>query len=288
VPAADALALAPLLAGDTDRHVVRASVRLVEGLEPLVPDALLLRFEKFVADLYGRRARELGWSARPGESEDVRLLRLSVVSVTARLGRDTRLQREAVGLAHAWLEDPSAVDPDLVPIVLATAAGGGDRALFDRLRDEAVRTTTDRERRKRLLTGLATVRDPGLAREALALTLDERVDARESVWILWALASQRETRRAAFDFLKSHYDALVARLPRGEFSPPAYFPWIATGLCAADTHQEMEGFFKERSASVGGGPRVLAQALEDVDQCVARKQAQQPGLIAFLESRPGG
>jgi alanyl aminopeptidase len=48
----------------------------------------------------------------------------------------------------------------------------------------------------------------------------------------------------------------------------------------------MEGFFKERSAGVAGGPRILAQTLEDVDQCVARKTTQQPGLVAFLEVRP--
>jgi len=31
---------------------------------------------------------------------------------------------------------------------------------------------------------------------------------------------------------------------------------------------------------------VLAQALEVVDQCVALKKTQQPGLAAHLESRP--
>ncbi len=285
VSAGDALGLVPALARDPDRHVVSASVGLVRALEPLVPDALVPRFQGLVRGVYGARARELGWSARPGESEDVRLLRRSLAGVAAGLGRDPQLEREAVALAGRWLEDPSAADPDLVPTLLAVAAGAADRVLFDRLKGEALRTT-DRERRERLLGGLGAVRDPGLVGEALALTLDERLDARESVWVPWALASQRETRRASFDFMKAHYDALAARLPRGEFSPTAYFPWIGAGLCADSTHQEMEGFFKERSAGVAGGPRILAQALEAVDQCVARKTAQQPGLVAFLEGRP--
>ncbi len=283
VLAGDALALVPVLARDADRHVVDASVRLVRDLEPLVPDALMPRFEGFVRELYAGRARELGWSAQPGESEDVRLLRQSVVGVSLRLGRDPQLEREAVALAGRWLDDPSAADSDLLPAVLAGAAGAGDRALFDRMREEVLRST-DREQRERLFRGLGAVRDPGLAREALALTLEERLDPRESVRILGVLSSQRETRRASFDFMKAHYDALVARLPRGEFSTPAYFPWIGAGLCADSTRQEMEGFFKERSAGVAGGPRILAQALEDVDQCVARKKVQQPGLVAFLES----
>jgi hypothetical protein len=120
----------------------------------------------------------------------------------------------------------------------------------------------------------------------LALTLDTRLDARESVWVLWALGAQRETRRVAFDFLKANYDALVARLPHGESSPVIYLPWVGAGLCAPDTRQEIAGFFERRSASVTGASRVLAQVLEGVDQCVARAQAQQPTLAAYLESRP--
>jgi hypothetical protein len=53
-----------------------------------------------------------------------------------------------------------------------------------------------------------------------------------------------------------------------------------------DVHREIESFFGPRSASVEGAPRVLAQVLEAVDQCVALKKAQQPSLAAYLESRP--
>lgn len=285
VPAGDALGLVPLLARDPGRQVVDASIRIVSDLEPLVPDALVPRFEAFVRDAYGSRARELGWSARPGESEDTRLLRKSVVAVTARFGRDRELEREGVALSQRWLDDPSTADPDLVPAMLEAAAGAADRRLFDRMRGELLRTD-DRDQRDRLLGGLGAVRDPGLAGEAAALTLDERVDARETVWILHGLASRRETRRIAFDYLKSHYDALGARLPSAGFSPVMYFPWIGTGLCDESTRGEMTTFFTERSAKVEGGPRELAQALENVDQCVARKKTHRPSVVAFLEARP--
>ena len=123
-------------------------------------------------------------------------------------------------------------------------------------------------------------------RQVLALTLDEQIEASESVWLLWALGSQRETRRAAFDFLKANYDALLVRLPHGEMSPVLYLPWIGASLCAPDTRQEIASFFETRSASVTGASRELAQVLESVDQCVARTQAQQPALAEYLASRP--
>jgi alanyl aminopeptidase len=118
------------------------------------------------------------------------------------------------------------------------------------------------------------------------LTLDERLDPRETVWLLWELGSQRETRHTAFDFLRTNYETLVARLPRGEMSPVPYLPWVGAGLCAADTRQEIAAFFEKRSASVTGASRVLAQVLESVDQCVARKSAQQAGLVAYFTSLP--
>jgi alanyl aminopeptidase len=278
VPAADAMELARLLARDPDRHVVGESVRLVGGLEPLVPDALVGRFRGLVRQAYGERARTLGWVARPGDSEDVQRMRQQVVGVAATLGRDPELQREAVARVGRWLDDPSALDPELVDTAIVTAVQAGDRPLFARLTDEVLRTS-DRARRERLLKGFQGALDPELAQRALALTLDARIDARESVVLLWALGRQRETSRAAFDFLKANYDALIARLPTGEMSPVPYLPWVGARLCS---RPELEGFFGERSASVPGAPRALDQVLESVDQCAAKQRAQQPGLTAYL------
>jgi alanyl aminopeptidase len=286
VAAADVLSLVPLLARDPDRQEVRASARILSDLEPLVPDSVLSRFRLVVRDAYGERARSLGWSTRPGDDEETRLLRRTVVGIVVGLGRDPELALEAVGVVGRWLDDASTLDPELVPTALAAATGAGDRALFERLRDAAVRTT-DRDQRERLLRGLGAVSEPGLVREALALTLDARLDPRDSIDVLWALGRQRETRRAAFDFLKANYDALAAGQAHGELSPILYFPWLGARLCEADTHQEVQAFFEKRSAAITGAPRELAQVLESVDQCVARKRAQQAGLSAYLESRSG-
>jgi alanyl aminopeptidase len=285
VSAAEALALVPLFARDPDLRVVSAGADLATGLGSLVPDALVPRFEAFMRTAYGERARALGWTRQPGEDENARLMRRDVMRVAASEGRDTELERQAAVLVGRWLDDPAVLDPDLVTTALAAATASGDRPLVTRLQQEAYRTT-DRERRERLLDGLGGVREPGLARELLGLTLDDRIDPRESIRMLWRFGGHRETRRAAFDFLKANYDALVARLPQGELSPVQYFPWVGWALCADDTHAELEGFFGTRATAVMGGTRTLAQVLEAVDQCVARKRAQQGALAAYLEARP--
>ena len=285
VSAADALGLVPLFAHDSDHRVVSAGVELTGVLSGLVPDAQRGAFEARVRSAYGERAHALGWTVRPGDDDDVRLLRRTVLGVITSQGRDPELSQQAAALVGRWLEDPGVLDPELVATAIGAATASADRPLVERLR-QALFRTTDRDRRESLIDGLGRVRDPGLARELLPLTLDDRLDPRESIAILWGLAGHRETRRAAFDFLKANYDALAGRLPRGEASPILYLPFVGSGLCAADTHAEIEAFFGARNKALVGGPRVLAQALEAVDQCVARARVQEPALAAALGARP--
>jgi alanyl aminopeptidase len=284
MPAVDAIGLVPVLAQDLEREVVRSGAELALRLEAVVDDELLPSYQRSVRSAFGPRARQLGLASHPGESEDIRLLRRVLVSAAGLVGRDPGLQADAVPLARRWLDDPSAIDPDMLETVLAVAAAAADRPLADRWRAEVVRAG-DRYRRKLLFAALGSLRDPGLAREALALTLDERLDARESVFVLLDLGSHRETRRLAFDFLTRHYDALVGRLPHGAFSPVADLPAIAAGLCTPEARQEAEAFFKPRAAAVEGASRVLDRALESVEQCLARRRVQEPGLEAWLRSR---
>jgi alanyl aminopeptidase len=281
VPAGDGLALAPLVAKDAERQVVQSGIGLVRGTEALVPEALLPRYAALVRELYGMRARQMGFSRRPGDDEDTRLLRRTLLSSVGLVGDDAELGRAALPLATSWLEDPKATDPDLVDTILSLAVHHGDRAFYDRVKAAAL-GTNDRRRRQRLLVALGFVRDPALAKDALALTLDERLDARESIAILQVLSGQRETRALAFDFARANYVALAGRIPSDWVS---FFPWMATGFCDGERRAETEAFYRDRMARVDGGPRSLDQALEAMDQCIARRQAQQASVARFLESR---
>ncbi len=207
-----------------------------------------------------------------------------LLTAAALLGRDPQLQRQAAELARRWLDDPSTVDPDMAETVLSIGAASGDRALVERLLSEAAREA-DRERRQKLLQALGSVRDPALARDVLALTLDGRVDARESIYLPWRLSSGRETQRLAFDFVVANRERITARLPEGMLSPAGYLPLVAAGLCTARERREVALVFAPPAVAAVTSPRVLAQALERIDQCVAAREGQQASLDAFLERR---
>ena len=282
--AGDVLALVPRLAQDGEGRVVRATAELVAQLEHLVDDARLPRYRDFVRSVFGPAARRMGFVPRPGEAGDDRLLRRALLTAAAFLGRDPELQHQALELARRWLLDPTAVDPDVVDTVLSIGAASGDPALVERLRSRAVHEP-DRERRETLLQALGSVREPALARDVLALTLDPRIDARESIYLPLRLSGGRETQRLVFDYLAANRQAIAARLPGGMLSPTADFPLMVAGLCTAEERRLAAELFAPPAVAAATSPRVLAQALERIDQCVAARSAQQASLAAFLDGR---
>jgi alanyl aminopeptidase len=197
----------------------------------------------------------------------------------ADLGEDKELQAQAVRLARLWLADRRALDPDTVESVLAVAAAHGDRALFEQFREEA-RKAEERVDRVRLLRALGSFRDPESLSSALSLVLSDQFDPRESIEAIWRASGEAETRNIAYDFVKQKFEALVKRLPRDS---GAHLPGSASGYCDRGHQLDVEAFFKDRSTQFTGGPRRLAQALEQISLCTALQQAQQSSVTSFFQ-----
>jgi aminopeptidase N len=293
LPAAAVLDLVPVLLGESggDLHVSTATAQLVAGLDAnLVSDEQRPSYARFVRKLYADRARVLGWKPKPGEDEDTGLLRRQLVPLVANQGEDQALVDEAGRLVRAWLDHRQTIEPDMLDVALDVAARHGDRALYDRIL-AAARKTTDRRDRRRLISALASFDDPALVGENLQLFLRSDFDPRESGSLLFGGGRGRR-RRQAIDqtvaFVKSHYDAIVARVPQGTFAGTdfaAALPWVAADACDEQTRAEVESFFRDRSAKAMGGPRVLAQVVEAIKLCAHSAAAQRDSVAAFLKKQ---
>ncbi|MEO8586664.1 MAG: M1 family metallopeptidase, partial [Acidobacteriota bacterium] len=286
VPMATALSLVPPFANDPDRPVVEAVQKIAAApRDLLVTDAMRPRYRRFVSEVFGARARLLGWKARPGDDENTQLLRAALVPFAANEGDEPALVADAMRLANAWRKDRRAVDPLMVSDVLDVAARHGDMELFQSFLAEA-RKATDRRERTRLLTTLGLFRDPSIVPAALRVTLADEFDARESIAILREEFTSRETRGEAWAFLKTNFDRMVARLPR---ESPARFPSMAAGFSDGEHRADVETFFKDRAPKYMGGPRYLAQSLEQIQLRAALKAAQEESVSDFLsryEAKP--
>ena len=281
IPLGQALALAPGLARDPARQVVNKTMQVTTNLQDnLVSPDLLPQYHRYLEDLYGSRARALGWKDKPGESDDDRLLRSSVEGTVANQAEDPESIAEAKTLTLAWLDDRKAVDPDILSSVISAAARHGDLALFDRLR-AAARQEKNEDILNTLLFALGSFPDPEIAKKALPIVLTDEFDNRQSLDILFGVAQSPQTRDLAYDFVKQNWDALIAKLPTDSGS---FLPYVAVGYCDDVHQQDAAAFFQGRSTKYTGGPRNLAQMLEEIDLCVAFKKAQQPSVTEFLKS----
>ncbi len=276
---AQALTLASRLLRPEDPDLVMGAAELVASVrDDFVPHGALPNRARFVQSLFGAQARQLGLLSHPGEREDLRMLRPLLVGMVARSGDDARLRAEARKLALRWLEDRRSLPLDSAHMVLGAAAAGGDAALHQRLL-EALRHTTEGRERDVLFTALGSFHDESLARASLALLLTPEVDAREALPLLFRQLEEPRTRAAAFDFLREHFEALRDRLPRD------IAPWLLSAggaFCDATHRGQVADFLGPHARAFEGGERLLAQALERVDLCIAQREALRPGLERFL------
>lgn len=279
-----AFSLARRFSGSADRQIVAASLRIAGTLSQAVPDDLRPAYAAFIREWLGPRAGELGWRVRPGDSEDTKAIRNSVVPLVTIDGRNADLGAEAGRLARAWLKDRRAVDRDTAGYVLVAAARYGDRAFFDDLVSE-LRNAKDQTDRYTIVAALGAFADPAIMRSALDLVLKggPGLEPRE---VQGVITSQwRETRATVWEFVKENFDQLDARLPGARGIPyGATLPYAASGFCDASRADEVESFFAPRLANLSGGARNLARVVETIRLCAARRSALEPGVRQFLLS----
>jgi len=275
-----ALDAAAAYASSPERLIVAQAVRMVDAQRRFVPAGLLEKYARFVRKVFGERAKALGWVSKPGESQEMSLLRPILVPFVAPYAPP--LAAEARRLANAWLADRKGVESDMLSSVLKTAAYNGDRALFDAML-AALQNTSDGRQRGYLREALRSFRVPKLVAATLDLSIHSGLDASENIGLAYAGAALPETQRIPFEFVKANYDEIVKRAQsagRSEFG--AQLPSIAAGFCDADSEKEFIDFFEERAKKFTGGPRNYNQAREAIRFCEAQKSAQGAAVAAFF------
>lgn len=281
IPIEQALALVPEFARDRSRQIssTAAEIALLVG-DHLVDDSMRPSYERFLRGAFSERARELSWLPAPGEGDDAQLLRPLLLKAAAEEGHDPELRKQGAALGRRWLDDRSAVSSSLAGLAVQLAARDGDAELFDRMVVEAKKTRGGRDQR-RIYTALGSFLDPALERRALALVLDPALVTREAIVILWTALDDRRTRDVAWDFFRTNYDAIAARLPV-EYLP--VLPRAGEFFCDARHKEEVRAFFEPRVVKVAGAERPLAQSLEKVGQCEMLAASQRPAVAKFLKT----
>jgi alanyl aminopeptidase len=280
-PMKDVVAAVAPLAEDPDPAIAEEPMGYVtQAREWLFVTPLRGNVEGYARRLYAPVARRLGWDPKKGEDDETRTLRGSVLGFLATTGRDPAVRAEArrrgrayLGIGKDGVIHPDAVDANLVGVALGVVGEEADRATWDAMK-ALLAGSVDETVRGRLAWALGAARDPALATAAREVVLDPAL-LRDSEMLtpLWAQLSQPEMRDVAWAWVKEHYDAILARLPKHHGGVQL----VSTGRAYCDeAHaRDVEAFFTPKIESIEGGPRALAQALEDVRLCAARRGAQE-------------
>jgi alanyl aminopeptidase len=283
--AADALGLVQVFHSDSERLVLQRALGVALSIhQDLVPERLAANYRRFLLQNFQARARELGWSPRAGESDDARLLRPSLVSAVALYGGDRDLAAEAQTLAEKWLQDHTAVPAETLGAVLNTAAAFGDVALFNQYL-AAFQKTQDRQEKQRLIGAMSSFHNPAAINAGFQAVLSKAVPLVDGFALLLSAGqSYPDTRKMPFQFIKDHFDEIMKDHPSVFGNDVgAFLPYSGGSFCDAESRRELQSFFGPKVDQYSGAPRNLAQTLEGIDLCIARKTAQQDSVSAFLQ-----
>ena len=245
--------------------------------DDLAPGKEAEPYRAWVRSLLRPSMKELGWKPAPGESDDRRSLRASVISALGRAGRDPGILKESRRLVEKYLHDPSAIDPSLATTVVGLAAMQGNEALYDEYLAH-LRNAKTPDDHDRFLYSLAGFNDPALLIRTIQYAKSGDVQAQNATFLIGAALGNRAGRPATWNYVKEHWPSLTANLPA--FAAGTLVE-SAGDVCDAASRDEVESFLA--SHQVPASQRTIQHTEERMNQCVDLRSRQEAGLASWLQ-----
>jgi cytosol alanyl aminopeptidase len=276
LPLVLALSLVPKLLQGGDSFALEAVTGLPGAFDNLVADDQRAKQQAWYRATFGPAAVKLGLVPKDNDDFEAEMSRTELMGTAAVIGRDPELVKQAQGLAVHWRDLPESSRTTVLRIAI-----DGD---LDRVGHviEDLRSAQKRDDRNVLITTLALLRDPKSYAAGLEVTLDPALDLRETDRIL-VRSSTEATRAIAEAFFRTHGDELEKRLPNDEVSGTMYgLVHVFTNACDPKRRDELAADVTKRFGSRPGGAHVVAEAIEQMDQCIATRAALEPEVRGWL------
>jgi puromycin-sensitive aminopeptidase len=277
-PLEDFLGLVRLFDGETDPDVWGAVLGPLGLLDRIIGDEDRAVVRAFVRRVVGPAFERLGWDPAPGEPERVGTLRGRLLLALGTLGADPDVRAEAARRHARYLEDRTALAPDLVtPTVTVVAYTAGQRE-YDVMLDQFRKAATPQDE-IRYLYALTASEVPTLLRRTLDLSLTGEVRTQDAPYLIGSILGARAGRRLAWEFLEEHWDAIIERFP--ENSIPRMLEGIAS-VADADLAPRIHAFLDAHPTS---REQLIAQSRERMDINVAFAERVRGQLADILRNQ---
>jgi puromycin-sensitive aminopeptidase len=243
---------------ERDKNVWAVLIDSFGFLHRIIESSHRPSLEAFVRARVGPAVEAVGWSPQAGEGDLVRQLRSELISALGRLGNDVATQAHAAELYVGARNNPRAVDPNLLPALVAILAFTGDAARYDEFAERFKTASTPQEER-RYLFSLAMFRHEALLDRTLAKTLDGQIRTQDAPFMVGAVMGNIYGREQGWRFVKSNWDVLDRRFPKQGLRRMC---GGITGFAKPELERDVRQFFESRKIDLGG--KTLDQYLEQL------------------------
>ncbi len=272
--------LAQALRSDSTRQVVQAIAEPVTFTSRnLVSSSDQEAFRAWVRKQFRPMFDQLGWKAKPGDSDDQKSMRPTVLAILGYAGRDPEVLRQAAEVAQQYMKNPIEVDPNVSGIALSLAALNGNASLYDAYAQHLKTAKTPQEIYA-YMHALTQFPQPDLAQRTLASAFSPEVRSQDMFREVGGLLDNPDTRDLAWAYLKAHWTEMENKLGQGL----GYGMGMLAGVfCRAEERQDVEQWFAQHPDL--GGSRPLRQGLERADTCIRMKATQGQNLASWLRGQ---
>ena len=232
--------------------------------------------ETFVRTLVRPAVHELGWTPRSDDNDLVRQLRGELIGALGKLGNDPDVQEQALDLYQRYRADAAAVDPNVVPALVAILAHTGDEARYEEFSERYKQASTPQEER-RYLFSLAAFQSPALLARTLAHTIDGEIRTQDAPFIVGASLGNVNGRESAWEFVKNNWDRMDRLFPKQGLRRMC---GGIVNLATPELEQDVQAFFTSRQIDLGG--KTLEQHLEQLRVAVVFREREGRHLKDYL------
>ena len=277
MPLTDYLDLTARFTAERDKNVWAVLLDSFSFLNRIITVEDRPALEAFVRGRVGHAVADLGWAPRSGESEGTKQLRGELIGAQGKLGNDPAIQARAAELYQAYRNDVTAVDPNVVPALIAIIAHTGDAARYDEFHERFRAASTPQEER-RYLFSLAAFQPKVLLERTLARTISGEIRTQDAPFLVSAILGNVYGRESAWAFVKANWEKMDQLFPKQGLRR------MCGGIVSLATpalERDVREFFHSRQIDLGG--KTLEQYLEQLRIMVNVRERDGIALRQYLQ-----
>ncbi len=233
--------------------------------------------EVFVRGRIGPAVADLGWVPQNGESELTKQLRGELIGAQGKLGNDPAIQQRAAELYRAYRNDATAVDPNVVPSLVAILAHTGDVTRYDEF-NERFRTAATPQEERRYLFSLTAFQPKALLERTLARTISGEIRTQDAPFLVSAILGNVYGGELAWAFVKTNWEKMDQLFPKQGLRRMC---GGIVSLATPELERDVRDFFATRKIDLGG--KTLDQYLEQLRIAVTVRERDSLALRTYLD-----